>query len=152
MVDAAPFVERKNGTSVTTLNALLPQFGVVAGTNRDANENCQGINLAHKIVSIQCQCPPDRDAFLKRLSNALAAGKVSVPDAKGAVHEFPIKFSTTAGANDKAANKDRATAALTVLQNFDGSFGKGCPAVSVPNIQSMQGNGVRVDTQLIPPK
>lgn len=151
LADAAPYLEGRAGPAVATLDALLPQFGVVAGTNRDANQNCQGINPAGKITPIQCQCPPDRSAFLSKLSSALAVGKVSVPDGSGVIHEFPIKFSTTASGNDVAANKDRATAALTVLQNFDGTFGTGCPAVSVPNIQSMQSNGIRVDRQLVPP-
>ncbi|KAB5542539.1 hypothetical protein GE09DRAFT_1225462 [Coniochaeta sp. 2T2.1] len=141
----------RNSTTVGALDALLPKFGVIAGTNKDANDNCQGINQAGKITPIQCECPPDRGVFLRKLSNALAAGKVSVPDEQGAIHVFNITFSTTAHGNDTAANRDRATAALTVLQNFDGRFGKGCPAVSVPNLQSMQGNGLRVDRQLVPP-
>jgi hypothetical protein len=152
LIDAAPHVDRRAGPSVATLDALLPQFGVVAGTNLDVNGNCQGINPAGKITPIQCQCPPDRTAFLRKLSAALAAGKVNVPDAKGAIHEFAITFNTTAPGSDVAANRARATAALTVLQNFDGSFGRGCPAVSVPNLQSMQNSGVRVDKQLVPPK
>jgi hypothetical protein len=150
-VDAAPRRKTKGRPDTAALDTLLPQFGVVAGTNKDANGNCQGINLAGKITPIQCQCPPDRTAFLKKLGDALAAGKVSVPDDGGGIHEFPITFNTTAPANDEAANRQRATAALTVLQNFDGKFGKGCPAVSVPNFQSMQSNGVRVDRQLVPP-
>ena len=149
---AAPHhFKNQTAPAISTLDALLPQFGVVAGTNKDSANNCQGINLAGKITPIQCQCPPDRTAFLKKLSKALGAGKVSVPDASGKIHEFKIKFSTAANASDAAANRDRATAALTVLQNFDGLFGKGCPAVSVPNFQSMQGSGVRVDRQLVPP-
>ncbi|KAH8903411.1 hypothetical protein BR93DRAFT_202197 [Coniochaeta sp. PMI_546] len=151
LVGAAPYLEGRAGPAISKLDALLPRFGVVAGTNRDANQNCQGINPAGKITPIQCQCPPDRSVFLSKLSNALAVGKVSVPDASGAVHEFPITFSLTAAGSDVAANRDRATAALTVLQNFDGTFGKGCPAVSVPNIQSMQSTGIRVDTQFVPP-
>lgn len=151
LVGAAPYLEGRAGPSVAKLDAFLPNFGVVAGTNQDANKNCQGISPAGKIVPIQCECPPDRAAFLSKLSSALAAGKVSVPDDRKKIHEFSITFSITAAGNDVAANKERATAALTVLQNFNGTFGTGCPAVSVPNIQSMQNNGIRVDTRLVPP-
>lgn len=151
MVSAAPQVGRRNGPSVAILDALLPSFGVVAGTNRDANQNCQGSSPAGNIKLIPCSCPPDRTAFLGKLSDALAAGGVSVRDVCGGIHDFPITFSTTAPANDTAANRARATAALTVLQNFDGTFGEGCPAVSVPNLLSMQESGVRVNKQFVPP-
>lgn len=151
LVGAAPSIRPRNGPAVATLDALLPSYGVVAGTNRNADQSCDGINLAGKITLIPCQCPPDRTAFLGKLSDALAAGKVSVPDACGGIHDFPITFSTTAPGNDTAANRVRATAALTVLQNFNGKFGQGCPAVSAPNILSMQGSGLKVDKQLVPP-
>jgi hypothetical protein len=147
-VEAAPRVERQAGPpAVSALNALLPQFGITAGQDRDRLQggSCGGINQAGAAVPIPCNCPPDRDAFLAKLSAALAVGKVRVPNPANNNNtvEFPISFSLTAPANDPQANRVRANAALTVLQNFNGQFGSGCPAVSVPNFQRMQLTGTR---------
>lgn len=40
--------------------ALVPQFGVNAGTNPTGTGDCDGING----VKIPCSCPPSRDSFI----------------------------------------------------------------------------------------
>lgn len=40
--------------------ALVPPFGIVAGTNPDGHGNCEGVNG----ILIPCACPPALDQFL----------------------------------------------------------------------------------------
>jgi hypothetical protein len=124
--------------------ALIPEFGVEAGVNPTGTGDCDGFNAAqNKVVKINCdKCPPPRDAYVEQLAKDLNAGNS---------FGSPITFNKDpASANDVQANKDRATACLTVLQSFYGSKGVGCPAVAAPNMARQQTTGVRNDQQFIP--
>ena len=56
--------------------ALVPEFGIIRGTNLDVLQtgSCSGFN--GKLVPIPCTCPPDREQFINALNNVLAAGNV----------------------------------------------------------------------------
>jgi len=46
--------------------ALVPEFGIEAGTNPDGTGNCDGIaNPQGQVIKIPCSCPPDRNAFIQ---------------------------------------------------------------------------------------
>jgi len=113
---------------------LVPQFGVVKGTNANAQQvgSCDGFN-GQASVLIPCFCPPDRDVFLQRLGQAMADGNVLGE---------PIQFSNDATDQSEETNRLRATALVVVLQNFNGTKGVGCPAASAPNFLSQQRTGI----------
>lgn len=156
-VEAAPHLERRLGqpAGFQVNPDLVPPFGVTPGVDRDLvqKDNCRGSKPDGTPVLINCKCPPDRDAFIAKLNAAIIAGKVSVPDPKqgNKLVEFPIPFNNDASiTTDPIVNKERATSALVVLQNFDDVFGVGCPAFAAPNFFSMQLTGVRSDASLVP--
>jgi hypothetical protein len=93
--------------------ALVPEFGVEAGQNPDGTGNCSG--NGGKLIP--CQCPPDRDAFIQKVSSAVAAG-----NSEGVPVEFPTDDSS-------ASAKARIQTAIIVLQNLNGK-GVGCPAAA----------------------
>uniref|UniRef100_D8PZ99 Uncharacterized protein n=1 Tax=Schizophyllum commune (strain H4-8 / FGSC 9210) TaxID=578458 RepID=D8PZ99_SCHCM len=111
-----------SGTSANIDPALVPDFGIQAGTNPTGTGDCDGVAGADgKPVKIPCQCPPDKDTFIQSLSANVAAGfAVNNPDVK--IGAFPTGDS----AEDQIA---RIQASLVTLQNLDGP-GKGCPAAS----------------------
>lgn len=117
--------------------ALVPSFGVTRNTNANAKQrgSCDGSN-GQATVLIPCSCPPDRDAFLAKLSTAAAQGNV---------FGDKITFSDDAADQSVATNKKRATAMLLVLQSFDGAKGKGCPGASAPNFLLQQKDGKKRD-------
>ncbi|KAI0823414.1 hypothetical protein BC628DRAFT_1325023 [Trametes gibbosa] len=99
-------------------SALIPQFGVTAGTNPDGTGNCDGINGANgKPILIPCQCPPPRDQFIQLLNQNVNAGFVINNPSVG------ISFPED---NSKASQLARLTAATVTLQNIHGP-GQGCP-------------------------
>jgi hypothetical protein len=160
---AMPHLPRQ---ATNQIDSLLPSFGVVAGTDPNFQGqvgSCRGIKLNGDPVAIQCSvkpaagqtftefaCPPDRTAFIAKLSVAVVAGKVSAVNATGNQVDTPITFSTDSSDTSVAMLKARATAALIVIQNFSGLAGTGCPAVSAPNFQKMQVQGVFEDKVLVP--
>ncbi|EHA51289.1 hypothetical protein MGG_09742 [Pyricularia oryzae 70-15] len=120
---------------------LVPSFGVIPNTNRDAQQpgSCDGFTGA-EIVLIPCSCPPDRDLFLSRLRDAIAAGSFV---------DEPVSFSNDAADDSPATNRVRADAMLVVLQSISGVRGVGCPAASAPNFLEMQRSGVRINGTFI---
>ena len=96
--------------------ALVPPFGIVAGTDPDGHGNCQGVNG----VLIPCACPPPRQQFLQSLQADINAGHAVNNPSVG------VSFPTD---NSKNSQITRIQASLVALQNLNGS-GKGCPAVS----------------------
>ncbi|KAI6373038.1 hypothetical protein MCOR25_003568 [Pyricularia grisea] len=113
--------------------ALVPSYGVTRNTNANAKQrgSCDGSN-GQKTVLIPCTCPPERDAFLSKLSTAVAQGNVFGEN---------ITFSEDAADQSEATNKKRATAMLIVLQSFNGTKGRGCPGASAPNFLLQQRDG-----------
>ncbi|MCJ1323911.1 hypothetical protein MMC10_000573 [Thelotrema lepadinum] len=103
------------GTPSGSVNPnLVPQFGVTAGQDKSSAGTCLGINN----VRIPCTCPPDRDQFISKLSQFVAAG-----NAFGTKTPFPTDDS-------KKSQVSRIQTSIVALQNFDGQPGKGCPAAS----------------------
>ncbi|KAJ7681519.1 hypothetical protein B0H17DRAFT_872131, partial [Mycena rosella] len=95
---------------------LVPQFGIVAGTNPTGTGDCDGVNG----IKIPCSCPPDRNSFITSLSADVAAGHdVNNP---GVQAPFPTDSSA-------ASQITRLQTSVTTLQNLFGP-GKGCPASS----------------------
>ncbi|KAJ7243648.1 hypothetical protein C8J57DRAFT_1452371 [Mycena rebaudengoi] len=119
--------------------ALVPQFGVVAGTNPTGTGDCDGVNG----VKIPCSCPPDRNAFIAQLSNDVAAGHhLNNP---GVAAPFPTD-------NSVASQITRLQTSITMLQNLRGP-GVGCPAVSstfLQQIQSLQAAPAGFRADLVP--
>ncbi|KAL8378081.1 hypothetical protein RB595_008672 [Gaeumannomyces hyphopodioides] len=111
---------------------LVPSFGIERGVNANARQrgSCDGANG----VLISCSCPPDRAAFIAKLGEAVAQGNV---------FGTPITFDTNPASQGAAANRNRATAMLVVLQSFDGAKGVGCPGAAAPNFVAQQKTGVR---------
>ncbi|TLS21426.1 uncharacterized protein PpBr36_10147 [Pyricularia pennisetigena] len=120
---------------------LVPSFGVIPNTNRDAQQpgSCDGFTGA-EIVLIPCSCPPDREVFLSRLRDAIAVGSFV---------DEPVVFSNDASDDSPATNRVRADAMLVVLQSLSGVRGVGCPAASAPNFLEMQRSGVRINGTFI---
>ncbi|KAH9889902.1 hypothetical protein C8Q73DRAFT_747653 [Cubamyces lactineus] len=110
-VQAAPTIQARGVDP-----ALVPDFGVVAGTNPDGHGNCQGVNG----IAIPCSCPPPRDQFIASLNANVAAGR--------AVNNPSVGVSFPTGSS-KADQQARIVALLVTLQNIHGP-GVGCPAVS----------------------
>jgi hypothetical protein len=112
---------------------LVPEFGVVRGTDPDVLQigSCSGFN--RQFVPIPCTCPPDHNLFINALNNALEVGNV-----KGE----PITFSNDASDQSGATNKQRATACVIVLQSFNGEKGNRCPVASAPNFKTQQDTGI----------
>ena len=112
-----PATGASNTTSSTSTSVnpdLVPQFGVTAGQDKSKSGTCLGINN----VRIPCTCPPDRDQFISKLSQFVAAG-----NAFGTKTPFPEDDS-------KKSQITRIQTSIVALQNFDGQPGKGCPAAS----------------------
>ncbi|KAI6382237.1 hypothetical protein MCOR25_000825 [Pyricularia grisea] len=130
-----------NGGSSGLNPDLVPSFGVIPNTNRDAQQpgSCDGFT-GTEIVLIPCSCPPDREVFLSSLRDAIAAGSFV---------DEPISFSNDAADDSPATNRVRADAMLVVLQSFSGVRGVGCPAASAPNFLEMQRSGVRINGTFI---
>jgi hypothetical protein len=119
---------------------LVPEFGVVRETDRDALQigSCTGFN--GQFIPIPCTCPPDRNLFINALNNALELGNVEGE---------PITFSNDASDQSGATNKQRATACVIVLQSFNGEKGDGCPVASAPNFKAQQDTGIRSDKIIV---
>jgi hypothetical protein len=119
---------------------LVPEFGVVSDTDRDALQigSCTGFN--GQFVPIPCTCPPDRNLFINALNNALEVGNVEGE---------PITFSNDASDQSEATNKQRATACIIVLQSFNGEKGDGCPVASAPNFKTQQDTGIWSDQIIV---
>lgn len=98
-----------------TINALVPAYGVTAGQSPDGTGNCV-TPIAPK--PIPCSCPADRGAYLGKLDFAVK---------NGSTLGLPAPFPT---GPDKASEKIRLQTMLSVMQNFNGSVGVGCPAIS----------------------
>ena len=132
-VAAAPRPQTSTGGG--DISNLVPQFGVVPGTGRDAVQkgSCSGSD-GQKQVLIPCSCPPDRGQFISKLQDAVSSGSFLGE---------PITFNTDASDQSPETNKARATAALIVLQSFNGQKGSGCPAASAPNLRTQQLSGIR---------
>ncbi|KAJ4422698.1 hypothetical protein N0V82_002595 [Gnomoniopsis sp. IMI 355080] len=134
---AAPVAAAGSNSTTTSgaINpALVPDFGVVAGTNEGAQQagSCDGFAAATNAkVLIPCTCPPSRDSFLAALNKNVAAGQVQ---------GTPVKFNNNAADQSTATNQQRGTAMLVTLQNLFGP-GKGCPAASAPNFAVLQKSG-----------
>ncbi|KAJ7505751.1 hypothetical protein B0H11DRAFT_1975996 [Mycena galericulata] len=96
--------------------SLVPEFGIVAGTNPTGTGDCDGVNG----VKIPCSCPPDRDAFIASLSANVAAGHDV--NNTGVAAPFPTDSSS-------ASQIVRLQTSVTTLQNLHGA-GVGCPASS----------------------
>ncbi|KAH8890398.1 hypothetical protein GQ53DRAFT_824544 [Thozetella sp. PMI_491] len=110
---------------------LVPSFGVTKGiTATDGSADCQGSNG----TAIPCFCPPNPLDFLQKLDFAVNQNGSSVLGT-------PIRFSNDINDHSEQAIKDRATASIIVLQNFNGTFGVGCPAASAPDILKQQITG-----------
>ncbi|KAJ7044943.1 hypothetical protein C8F04DRAFT_941078 [Mycena alexandri] len=93
---------------------LVPQFGIVAGTNPTGTGDCDGVNG----IKIPCSCPPDRNSFIQSLSADVAAGhNINNPSV---LSPFPTDGST-------ASQIVRLQTSITALQNLHGP-GVGCPA------------------------
>lgn len=131
---AAPVAAASNSTAGAVNPALVPDFGVVAGTNANAQQvgSCDGFAAATNAkVLIPCTCPPSRDSFLAALNMNVAAGSVQ---------GTPVQFNNNAADQSAATNQQRGTAMLVTLQNLFGP-GKGCPAASAPNFAVLQKSG-----------
>ncbi|KAJ6460658.1 hypothetical protein C8R47DRAFT_1160629 [Mycena vitilis] len=96
--------------------ALVPDFGIVAGTNPTGTGDCDGVNG----VKIPCSCPPDRDSFIASLSANVAAGHDV--NNTGVAAPFPTD-------NSAASQIIRLQTSVTTLQNLRGA-GVGCPAAA----------------------
>ena len=124
----APAVNNNNGQNNNGGNggngfnaALVPDFGVQAGTNPDGTGNCAGIN--GKLIP--CSCPPNRNDFVQKVQAAAAAGNSA---------GVPVSFPTD---NSAGSQRARINTSLVVLQNFSGTKGVGCPAVSTTFLQQL---------------
>ncbi|KAJ7164406.1 hypothetical protein C8R46DRAFT_1177039 [Mycena filopes] len=109
---------------------LVPQFGIVAGTNPTGTGDCDGLNG----VKIPCSCPPSRDSFIASVSADVAAGHDVNNPGVGA------PFPTDASAASQIA---RLQTAVTSLQNLFGP-GVGCPAAATTflvQIKALQNDG-----------
>ncbi|KAJ7890484.1 hypothetical protein B0H14DRAFT_2497125 [Mycena olivaceomarginata] len=107
---------------------LVPQFGIVAGTNPTGTGDCDGVNG----IKIPCSCPPSRDSFIASLSADVAAGHdINNPG-------IPAPFPTD---NSVASQITRLQTSITTLQNLRGP-GVGCPASAttfLAQIKALQG-------------
>lgn len=116
------------GTAGVVTDALTPQFELKSGIKAtDGKENCLGIILNGKQLIIPCECPPNREAFLKKLQENVDAGSV--------LGRVPVRYQTGDSLEDKLARIDAATA---TLQSFSGQFGIGCPAASTTFVKQRQ--------------
>ncbi len=110
---------------------LIPSYGVTKGIRAtDGSADCRGANG----TSIPCFCPPNPLDFLQKLDFAVSQNGSNVLGT-------PITFSNDVNDHSEKAIKDRATASVIVLQNFNGTFGVGCPAASAPEFLSQQITG-----------
>jgi hypothetical protein len=126
---------RGGGGGALAINpSLVPGFGVRRGVNAGAEQegSCDGRNAAGDRVLIPCFCPPDRADFVYRLAAAVAAGRVL---------DQEISFSNDADDMSEETVRARATAAIVLLQSFNGTKGVGCPAASAPSFLKVQKNG-----------
>ncbi len=86
--------------------------------------------------------PPNPLDFLQKLDFAVNQNGSNILGQE-------IRFNNDVNDRSEAAIKDRATACIVVLQNFNGSFGVGCPAASAPNFLNQQISGVLSSTQTV---
>ncbi|KAF2645839.1 hypothetical protein P280DRAFT_465585 [Massarina eburnea CBS 473.64] len=93
--------------------ALVPDFGVKSNQTIANSADCKGI----KNSRIPCQCPPNRQTFIKKLNQFVDQG-----NAFGTTVKFP-------SGNDTASQKQRTNALILTLQNLNNK-GVGCPLVS----------------------
>lgn len=124
VVSALPFQRRGVDPN------LVPQFGIVAGTNPTGTGDCDGVNG----IKIPCSCPPDRNAFIAQLSNDVAAGHHLNNPA------VPAPFPTD---NSVGSQIVRLQTSITMFQNLRGP-GVGCPSVAstfTQQIQALQAGG-----------
>ncbi|KAJ6556546.1 hypothetical protein DFH09DRAFT_987259 [Mycena vulgaris] len=125
-VSVSSFPVQKRGVDPN----LVPQFGIVAGTNPTGTGDCDGVNG----IKIPCSCPPSRDSFIAALSRDVAAGHdINNP---GVQAPFPTD-------NSAASQIARLQTCVTTLQNLFGP-GKGCPASSttfLAQIKALQAGG-----------
>lgn len=129
-----PEAASSNSTSGAINPAVVPKFGVVAGTNAGAQQagSCDGFAAATNAkFLIPCTCPPSRDSFLAALNKNVAAGQVE---------GTPVRFGNNAADQRIATNQQRWTAMLVTLQNLFGPD-KDCPAASAPNFAVLQKSG-----------
>jgi len=101
--------------------ALVPEFGLQSGLNPTVTGDCDGIAGPNgQPIKIPCSCPPDRQTFIQKLNENVAAGRaVNNPS-------VPVSFPTD---DSNGAKRARIQAALVTLQNLNGP-GVGCPAAS----------------------
>lgn len=106
---------------------LVPEFGVVIGTDRDILQigSCSRFN--GQFIPIPYIYPPNRKQFINALNNALKAGNV-----EGEL----ITFSNNASDQSGATNKQRATTYIIILQSFNGEKGNRYPVASAPNFKT----------------
>ncbi|KAJ7043663.1 hypothetical protein C8F04DRAFT_1207499 [Mycena alexandri] len=135
-VSVSAFPVQKRGVDPN----LVPQFGIVAGTNPTGTGDCDGVNG----IKIPCTCPPDRNSFIQSLSADVAAGhNVNNPTV---LSPFPTDGST-------ASQITRIQTSITALQNLFGP-GVGCPAsattflAQIAALQNAPAGGV--DPNLVP--
>ncbi|CAK5263237.1 unnamed protein product [Mycena citricolor] len=105
-----------NSVAPTFDVSLVPEFGVIAGSQPDGTGNCKGANG----VLIPCSCPPDRAAFIDSLSGNVAAGHDINNPGVGAA--FPTD-------NSLASQITRFQTVISSMQNLHGA-GVGCPAAA----------------------
>jgi hypothetical protein len=110
---------------------LVPAFGITRGIRINGTADCQG----DAGVAIPCFCPPSPLDFLQKLDFAINHNGSNVLGTQ-------VSFSNNASDQAPDTVKSRATACVVVLQNFNGSFGVGCPAVSAPNFKAQQLSGL----------
>jgi len=113
--------------------ALVPAFGITAGTNPTGTGDCDGVAGPNgQPIKIPCACPPDRASFIQSLNANVAAGHIV--NNPGIAISFPADDST-------ASQITRIQATLTTLQNLRGP-GQGCPASStnlLSQLKTLQG-------------
>jgi hypothetical protein len=117
-----------SASSITNMSIdlnLIPMFGLKAGQSPDGSGSCATTD--GKLIP--CFCPPSRQEFIEKVNLAVAGGNVL---------GTPIAFNVDPLAQSNRDRFDRATTCLIVLQNFNGTRGVGCPAISAPNILSQQ--------------
>ena len=123
-----------NNVALAINPALVPAFGIARGLNANADQtgSCDGANAAGDRVLIPCFCPPDRAEFVYRLAAAVAVGSVL---------DQAISFSNDADDMSEDTVRARATAAIVLLQSFNGTKGVGCPGAAAPNFLRAQRSG-----------
>ncbi|ERF70388.1 hypothetical protein EPUS_05207 [Endocarpon pusillum Z07020] len=123
-VTALPQAPGQGAPDAAAIAALVPDFGVQAGQGDDGAGNCVTPVAPAKIP---CTCPPPRGDYLSQLTAAVQAGNT---------FGLPAPFPT---GSDTASQTTRLQTMLSVMQNFNGAKGKGCPAISTTFKQTLDG-------------